>query len=522
MLQNNKIVNNINTNLLIVILIAALLRVCFLSTIPNGFHQDEATIGYDAYSFLKTGRNQYGEFLPLFSKAFGDYNESMSRFITVPFIWIFGLTEFATRLPVALIGTITVLILYYLVKELFRERIALYSALFFAISPWHIQFSRIAYTAILVPFFFCLALLFFLRSLRQPKYLSLSAIPFGLSIYTYNPARVFIPTFMLCLVIMFWHHLWRNRKQTLIACTIFLPIFILLFSFWISPEGMTRVRTVGGLITDPIQIMYNYISYFSPNFLFFRGDPFPRHSPLGIGELHLIELITVPVGVFFLSKEESQKRNVLLIWLLLYPIPAALTAPEHALRSIIGSPLFSIISGYGIFKIGDIFKLRKRIFTFFIIFVVTASIAWFGNCYFVDYPKYSKYNTWRYGMKEAISYAENSSDDCVIVSNQFHHMNSFILFYTRYDPLLYQQSPIDPSLSFQGEIGYSLDKYRISPISQELVLNNRCLLIVQPNEVKDFEKNGYLFVDKKNINNPLGTPEIFILKIQKNSKYYVK
>ena len=79
-----------------ILLIAGLLGVPFLETLPNGFHADEASIGYDAFSILKTSRDQYGGFLPLFSRSFGDYDEALYRFLTVPFISIFGLNEFAT------------------------------------------------------------------------------------------------------------------------------------------------------------------------------------------------------------------------------------------------------------------------------------------------------------------------------------------------------------------------------------------------------------------------------------------
>ena len=81
------------------LLLAAILRLSYLTGVPNGFHADEASIGYDAFSMLETGRDQYGEFLPLFSRSFGDYDESLYRFLTIPFVGLLGLTEFTTRLP---------------------------------------------------------------------------------------------------------------------------------------------------------------------------------------------------------------------------------------------------------------------------------------------------------------------------------------------------------------------------------------------------------------------------------------
>lgn len=89
MLRINKIVKRLNIRLLIVIFIAALFRIGFISTNPNGFFQDEAVNGYDAYSILKTSRDQYGEFMPLFVKSFNDYRESIHIFLIVPFVKLY-------------------------------------------------------------------------------------------------------------------------------------------------------------------------------------------------------------------------------------------------------------------------------------------------------------------------------------------------------------------------------------------------------------------------------------------------
>ncbi len=157
--------------------------------------------------------------------------------------------------------------------------------LFLAISPWHIQFSRIAFRAILTPLLFCLALIFFNRSFKNLKYLPVSGLLFGLSLYTYSSARVFAPLFLLGLVILFWQHLWNNLKFTLIALGLFSLFFIPLFTFWISPEGMARATggVATGLVKNPITILHYYFSYFNPEFLFLNGDPNVRHSPYKLG-----------------------------------------------------------------------------------------------------------------------------------------------------------------------------------------------------------------------------------------------
>ena len=68
--------------------------------------------------------------------AFGDYKPSLPIYLTIPFIAIFGLSDLAVRLPSAIFGILTVLFIYFLVKELFsNQRLALTSALFFGYLP---------------------------------------------------------------------------------------------------------------------------------------------------------------------------------------------------------------------------------------------------------------------------------------------------------------------------------------------------------------------------------------------------
>src|SRR3990172_6662708 len=131
-----------------VILLGFFLRVYRADAVPPSLSWDETSIGYNAYSILKTGRDEHQRFLPLDTFiAFGDYKPPLAIYATVPFVAMLGLTELAVRLPSVIAGTLTVLITYFLVLELFNNKLritnnqslALLSAFLLAISPWHIQ-----------------------------------------------------------------------------------------------------------------------------------------------------------------------------------------------------------------------------------------------------------------------------------------------------------------------------------------------------------------------------------------------
>src|SRR3989344_6212921 len=192
-----------NFILISIITLASVLRLWQLGVAPPSPDWDEAALGYNAYSILKTGRDEYGTFLPLPLRSYDDYKPPLYVYIAVPFIAAFGLDTWVVRLPSALLGISTVLATYLLVVEIFRrwqwkdERIKdwvpVLSALLLAISPWHIQFSRIAFEANVGVTLNVWALVAFFTGLTHNKLLPLSAFLFGLALYAYHSERIFVP-----------------------------------------------------------------------------------------------------------------------------------------------------------------------------------------------------------------------------------------------------------------------------------------------------------------------------------------
>ena len=475
--------------LLLILSLAAVLRLWDLTGVPNGFHADEASIGYDAYSMLETGRDQYGEFLPLFSRSFGDYDESLYRYLTIPFVAVLGLTEFSTRLPASLAGILTVWVFFSLVRDRFGVRVALVAALFLAISPWHIQFSRWAVRAILLPLFFSWGLAYFYRGLQRPRLLVLSAFLFGISLHTYNSARVFVPLFLAGGALLHWRELWTLRRRLVLPCVVFLCIFVPLFSFWISPEGLTRARST--LTTDVLEVVENYLSYLSPGYLFSRGDANLRHGILRMGQLHYVELLTVIAGMVGMVRSRKREDGVWWLWLVLYPIPAALTEPTHAIRSIMGAPLFALLSGYGLVYLGELIHkpLFARMYRIASLVVLVASAAWFSKLYFTQYPGYGAI-WWQHGMKETISFAQQSRVKCVIFSDSPHFFPAyiFVVFYTRYSPHTYQTLDRSARENLWMYTRPNLDKYFSLNISDLELNKGTCLVVARPDELEEIRK----------------------------------
>lgn len=466
----NKFVSSLKiyfqASLITIILIAATVRIVALGQFPNGFTGDEAQQGYSAYSILKTGKDEWGEILPLFPRGFGDFKPPLYTYLTIPSVAIFGLSVEAVRLPAAVIGILTVILFYYLSKELLKdEKIAFWSSLLLAINPWHIQLSRTAFEGGLGILTFSISLLFYLKS--GIKNLSLAAFFWGLTLYSYHSWRVFTLLFIAGLILI-------NRKKFTSAknwiAGLVLLIFILPLIFNInyvlqrsSDVGIFSKNQIDGYFsnkgTSPLpptldrvldnKYLYllnefsgNYLSYFSPVFLFSDDRPdntylnFP-YFPL----LYLIELVFWLFGIYLLISKRLENHRIIILWIILAIIPASLaTGSMNASRAPTLLPLVSIISA-----IGATFVIEKwRFGQNFILAILGLSFILFLHFYFITLPQKPPDNL-RYGYDivfRKILEEENKYDE-IVISKSFTEPQIFIAFYSKMDPEVFQSASKD-------------------------------------------------------------------------------
>src|SRR3972149_9963937 len=205
--------------LIIIILLAAFLRLWRLDSYP-ALNADEAAIGYNAYSLIETGRDEHGNPWPIHFQSFNDYKPGLYFYLVIPFVKSLGPNEWAVRIPGAVLGVATVLVLYFLVKEIFDdEKLALMSSFFLAISPWHIHFSRGGWEVNSATFFITAGVLFLIRAVKNPKIynLAFAVLALTLSLYTYHAARVIVPLLVFGLLIIYWKQVKQNLKIFLFA-----------------------------------------------------------------------------------------------------------------------------------------------------------------------------------------------------------------------------------------------------------------------------------------------------------------
>lgn len=463
--------------LLGIVLLAGILRFYQLGSNPPSLTWDEVAWGYNAYSFGIDGKDEFGRLLPYtFLESFGDFKPPVYAYLDIIPVKLFGLTEFATRFPSALFGTLTVLLTYFLVKQLFKKSpqasaYGLFSSLVLAVSPWHIMLSRAAFEANVATFFLVSGVTCFLYWIeKRGWFLFLSVLAFALSLYTFNSARIVAPLLVLMLAISFWKKLWQYKKDVIIAAVVGLIIVLPLVPFLVSPQAGLRYKEVN-IFSDPkivetanqeilndhnawwSNILHNrriaylsaytkhYFDNLSPQFLFIKGDGNPKFSTQDVGELYLWCLPFFLIGIFLLFRKREGYWWIIPAWLLLGIVPAA-TAREtpHALRIETTLPTFQILVAYGFINAMVFLKHRfkKKIFNTIVVVLAALyliNISYFLHGYFAHYG-WLYAGEWQYGYKESIAYVKSHQQqyDKIFISDILGRPYVYYLFYLQIPP----------------------------------------------------------------------------------------
>lgn len=386
--------------LVLTIILAAFLRLINLGYNPPSLNWDEIAIGWNAYSILQTGRDEYGEFLPLSFRSFDDHKSPVYIYLTAATIQAFGKNEFAVRFPSAFFGIITIPVFYFFIKRMLTTKstnalwsnrisnISLLSTFMLAVSPWHVHFSRVAFESNVALFWEILGTLFFLHWTENKKYstLFLSVFAYAVALYTYASARLLIVLLLIGFSWYFKKNILTAKKQILTGLLLGSILCVPLFLQFYEGTAFARYNATTILGKNVAEIFHrndklakedydagngwlsskvhnyripvlrtvvgNYFAHFNYSFLFIFGD-LPRHQVPGFGLLYIWQLPLIFIGAVFLVQNRRQINLFLsLWWLLIAPVPASLTwQVPHAIRALFMLPLFCILSGLGLWSV---------------------------------------------------------------------------------------------------------------------------------------------------------------------------
>lgn len=478
----------------IIVLVAAFLRFYQLDQYPVGFHIDEASLGYNAYSLLKTGRDENGQFLPLHIDMFGDFRPAGYQYLDILLIKLFGLTEFATRFPSALFGAATTVAIFLLAVAIFKnDTFGLLAAGLTAFSPWHIVISRASAETIVALFFIILGAYFFLSGIKgKTKQFLWATVFWSASLFFYHSSRVFVPLLGVAFSVLaypLWKKKGRNFKSrlSLSLLTIFLLSLFLVFG---AGGGGGRFRQVSifhfpeirlvleeqiredGIVGMPIILtrafhnkvvnyglgyLKEYFRYFSLNYLFIEGGLPQWYVVPRMGLMYLIELPFLLVGLYQLIKK---KRLFLIpvVWLVLGPTIAALTRDDvpNVQRSLVMLPALLIITAYGLWSSLQLAKEKfglaiQRLTILVLVLIFCWNFSYFLHQYYIHgrvHRPWYRFN----GFKEMVLAVNELSPyyDKVIVTKSQGGTYMHSLFFQQFDPQEYQKLGSPKDKDFQG------------------------------------------------------------------------
>lgn len=466
-----------NALIVLVLILTAVLRFWRLDVVPVSLFGDEVDMGYQAYSLLNTGKDYFGNFLPSHLKSLADIKPAFYAYSLIPSIAVFGISPWGVRIPAAFFGVLDVLLLYLVVSLLTKNKnLALLSAIVLGISPWHIQYSRAGFEHTELVAFYLAGLYLFFKSFQRSILLLPSLFFFGLTLWVYQSAKVFLPLSLVGLALIYRDEI-RNISPKYLAAglVLFLLVVIPIIQASIFDSGANRFGSttvfsdqvmegeigadrltdnrMGSLGEEKLfhnkplwgfdKITENYLKSFSTDFLFVKGDSNLRHNIGNFGGFFRFEALFLILGLVFLfSKFEGRKVKALLLYLLIIsPLPGAITqnGGVHAGRLFFLLLPLSVLIAMGIYYLYQEIRFRKT----YILIVGTLFLLGLlihQHNYWTHYPEKS-IRFWHAGYEEAIKTVVSESEkyDKVIISNADEPSLIFFLGWSMFPPEKFQK-----------------------------------------------------------------------------------
>lgn len=461
-----------------VVALGAVLRLLWLDGVPPGINQDEAVNAYDAYCIGATGKDHHGTPWPVFFRSFGDYHPGPPIYLQIPFQMLLGMNVWSTRLPDALFGIAHVFLVYLLVRRFYGERAGLWAAGLLAVSPWHIHLTRLAFGIGLSLSLTTLGLWLISRRMRDDSGQSAARVrtsamielagagfALGVASWTYHAMRVFVPMMLLAGVALHARRIiaFLSRPNGRTAAAVFvLGLLIGIAPFvWasIKTPDQAWARASANFIlnqkANPAEALTSfartYAMHLGPTLLFVSGDPSPVQSVPGHGQLYWFDAPLLLAGIYRLVRRRRTEPVglFLLAWLLIAPIPAAMTKLEagHALRSAAALPAYSIIAALGLDILLAAARRRSavlgRVAVAASAVVVVIFASRFAAMFFWSYPRIAAPSfgaEYRPAVAEILRRAADY-DLVLLTSEGYGQVGVQFLFWSRMPPREFFDSP---------------------------------------------------------------------------------
>ena len=416
-------------------------RVWQFGAIPGGINQDEAFAGYEAWALLNFGIDTAGYHNPVYLTAWGSGMNALESYLMMPFIALFGLETWVIRLPQLIVACLSIPVVYFMVRRLVNEKAALIAMFMLAICPWHILMSRWGLESNLAPGFLLFGLFFFVKGLEKPRFLMLSALMYGLSLYCYATYWIYIP-FIILIQIVYCMACGKIRFDRnlvfsgFILAALALPLLLFLA---INNGYLEEIRLSFMSIPKLLYMRSSEISFdekarkleLMKDIFIEQSDGWIWNSPSKFG---LFYFISAPFAIFGLvycivrivkcARAHSFCPEVLLLIQLLVSLPQLILVKINVNKvNILFIPLVILIA-LGIYFICSL-SFRHVLTGVLAVYVVL--FAGFEHYYFTEYQDEAALH-FDYGLEEAMEVAMEKGERVYIEQGSYYPK---ILFYSQ-------------------------------------------------------------------------------------------
>lgn len=418
-------IKNIDKKLCLVLLIAFLMRFIGSWDIPT-MNVDEGYSFYSAKCLLQYGQDIWGHNLPVYSEAWGSGMSMGYIYLSIPFMFLFGTNILAYRLPMILGGVISTFFMYE-IGNLKNKNTGHIMSLIYATIPWTVMQQRWGLDCNLFLILFIIGMYYMLEYLLNDKKKSLyiSLIIFGFSLYGYALAYLYVPIYLLIIVVILLSKKQFKLKDWLIPCIILGIIALPLMVFVL--DHVLELNYTKFLIFDlPILTKFrsSEIGFSIDNVMrfidlfVFQTDYFTSNTFISSGLMYYITTPLILLGTALLFIEKNDNFNDWMIVMFLATLIPALflikygNANKIMLITIFASYFISLSTQY-LSKL-NLGKLTK-VLPMLLLSIYALTVSMFFSSYLLNQNSYLSERQYTnapelapYGMIDVAKYAEEN------------------------------------------------------------------------------------------------------------------
>lgn len=449
---------------LLILIAGAALRLSAIGQYPPGLNQDEASAGYEAWSLLNYGMDRNGCEWPVLFKSWGSGQNVLYSYLSMPFVALLGLNGTSIRMTAGVFGSISLLLFYGFAKRVRGTRFAFWGILALALNPWHVLISRWALESNLLPFTLLLGCYCLARVKERQQWLFGAAAAFGLSLYAYGTAYVFLPLFLTAGTIIL-----LQRRAVSLGCLWSAAALFVLVSFpitlcnvrnvlglgetkllWMTLPALNEARQAETTVFGGFSVIENFNAFVDLIWRQSDGLPFNTAGRYGIfyGRLGLaVALLGLCECVMRRITGKSDPDEIWPLLAVAVSMICAFIIKGNINRMNMLLMPIVYFQAAGLNMIGR--KWLKPVLALSVLLVG----VFFVNFYFTGYAGRLRYS-FQARLDEAMDYAKEMTDDTVWISDAVNMPYIYVLFYEQIPPNEYLDTVVyvNPGEAFENVI----------------------------------------------------------------------